>query len=626
MAKENYTLGSVTMRTGGGRGGRILEKPHDFKKAWKEILHYAGAYKVQIVVIFILAVGAVLFSLFGPNQLKTITNLIVDGMEQSGAAVPQSGNAASSGNGIDLARILRISIFAVSLYFISSALMYVQNYLTTMTATGINHDLRRDISRKINFIPLSRLDSSSFGDVLSRVTNDIDTIGESLSHSAVQMIRGLVTFLFASIAMLITNVPLALTALASSMLGFLFMKVIITKSQKYFVARQRYLGEMNGHIEEMYAGHVIVKAYNGEQDSLERFEEINQNLYYNNYMSQFLSGMMMPFMELVSNLGYLLVCVVGAIMTSKGLISFGTIIAFIIYVKIFTQPLGMVSQAVTALQSAAAAAERVFAFLAEPEMPDESDKLQDFVAEKGEVSFDHIHFGYTPERTIINDFSFIAKPGMKVAIVGPTGAGKTTLVNLLMRFYELNSGEILIDGTKTTDLSKANVRKLFAMVLQDTWLFEGSIRDNIAYGSPDVTDEEIKEACRKVGLHRYIRSLKDGYDTVINDAFSLSAGQRQLMTIARAMVSKKPLLILDEATSSVDTRTEQLVQNAMEELTRGRTSFTIAHRLSTIRNADIILVMRDGDIVEQGTHDALLAANGFYAELWNSQFLNAVSI
>ena len=611
MAKESYQLGQVTMRSSGGPRGRAMEKPHDFKKAWKQILHYCKPYRIQIVIVLTLAVGAVLFSLFGPNQLKNITNMIVEGL-----------NGAS----MNLAKILRISIVAVALYLMSAAMMYFQNYLTTMTATRINHDLRRDISSKINHIPLSRLDQSSFGDLLSRVTNDIDTIGESLSHSAVQMIRGLVTFLFATVAMLLTNVPLALVALASSMLGFLFMKIIITKSQKYFVLRQRYLGEMNGHIEEMYAGHTIVKSYNGEQDSLERFEELNEKLYVNNYMSQFLSGMMMPFMEFVGNLGYLMVCVVGAIMTSHDLISFGTIIAFIIYVKIFTQPLGMVSQAVTALQSAAAAAERVFAFLEEKEMEDESDKQQDFRAERGEVVFDHVNFGYTPDRTIIHDFSFTAHSGMKVAIVGPTGAGKTTMVNLLMRFYELHSGEIRIDGTNITDLSRANVRKLFAMVLQDTWLFEGTIRDNIAYGSHNVTDEEIHEACRRVGLHRYIRSLKDGYDTVINDAFSLSAGQRQLMTIARAMVSKKPLLILDEATSSVDTRTEQLVQDAMEELTKGRTSFTIAHRLSTIRNADVILVMKDGDIVEQGTHRDLLAKNGFYAELWNSQFVNAVSI
>ena len=611
MAKESYQLGQVTMRSSGGPRGRAMEKPHDFKKAWRQILHYAKPYRIQIIAVLTLAVGAVLFSLFGPNQLKNITNMIVDGL-----------NGAS----MNLPKILRISIVAVALYLMSAAMMYFQNYLTTMTATRINHDLRRDISGKINHIPLSRLDQSSFGDLLSRVTNDIDTIGESLSHSAVQMIRGLVTFLFATVAMLLTNVPLALVALASSMLGFLFMKIIITKSQKYFVLRQRYLGEMNGHIEEMYAGHTIVKSYNGEQDSLERFEELNEKLYVNNYMSQFLSGMMMPFMEFVGNLGYLMVCVVGAIMTSHDLISFGTIIAFIIYVKIFTQPLGMVSQAVTALQSAAAAAERVFAFLEEKEMEDESDKQQDFRAERGEVVFDHVNFGYTPDRTIIHDFSFTAHSGMKVAIVGPTGAGKTTMVNLLMRFYELHSGEIRIDGTNITDLSRANVRKLFAMVLQDTWLFEGTIRDNIAYGSHNVTDEEIHEACRRVGLHRYIRSLKDGYDTVINDAFSLSAGQRQLMTIARAMVSKKPLLILDEATSSVDTRTEQLVQDAMEELTKGRTSFTIAHRLSTIRNADVILVMKDGDIVEQGTHRDLLAKNGFYAELWNSQFVNAVSI
>ncbi len=611
MAKENYSLGQVQMRSTGGRWGRVAEKPHDFKKAWKQILAYAKPYRLRIVIILACAVTAVLFNLFGPNQLKTITNEVVDGMK--------SGQ-------IDLAKIRRISIMAVLFYLFSTCLMYLQNVMTTLTSTGITNDLRLDISRKINHIPLSRLDSSSFGDLLSRVTNDVDTIGESLSHSAVQMIRGIVTFLFCTIAMLITHVPLAIVALSSSLLGFFIMNLIIKKSQRFFVLRQRYLGEMNGHIEEMYAGHVIVKSYNGERDSLSRFEELNEQLYVNNYKSQFLSGMMMPFMELVGNLGYLMVCVAGAMMTAHGMITFGTIIAFIIYVKIFTQPLGMVAQAITSLQSGAAASERVFAFLDEQEMDPETEKIHDFKAEKGEVVFDHVNFGYTEDRPIIHDFNFTAKPGMKVAIVGPTGAGKTTIVNLLMRFYELHSGHILIDGKKTTDMTRENVRDLFGMVLQDTWLFEGSIRDNLTYGKQDATDEELDRACSLVGLAKFIHTLKDGYDTIITDAFSMSQGQRQLMTIARAMICNRPLLILDEATSSVDTRTEQLVQNAMEELTKGRTSFTIAHRLSTIRDADVILVMREGDIVEQGSHEELLRQNGFYAELWNSQFVNAEEI
>ncbi len=611
MAKDQYSLGQVTMRTGGMRGGRAMEKPHDFKSAWKQILQYGRAYRLQIFVILFSATTAVLLNLFGPNRLKYITDEVVKGMDTGSMNMPA---------------VIRTGILVAGMYLLSAGLMYLQSFLTTRTSTGITHDMRRDISRKINSIPLSRLDSSSFGDLLSRVTNDVDTISESLSMSAMQMIRGIVTFIGCTVAMMITHVPLAIVALGSSILGFLFMNVIIRRSQKYFVLRQRYLGEMNGHIEEMYAGHIIVKSYNGEDDSVERFEDINEKLYVNNYMSQFLSGMMMPFMELVANLGYLAVCVAGAMMTARGMISFGTIIAFIVYVKIFTQPLGMVAQAVTALQSGAAAAERVFMFLGEEEMDPETGKQKDFTAEKGEVVFDHIRFGYTPERTIIHDFSFTARPGMKVAIVGPTGAGKTTIVNLLMRFYEVDSGSISIDGTKITDMTRANVRDLFGMVLQDTWLFEGSIRDNLIYGNQDATDQDVVNACKKVGLHRFISSLRDGYDTVINDAFSLSSGQRQLMTIARAMISNRPLLILDEATSSVDTRTEQIVQDAMDDLTKGRTSFTIAHRLSTIRGADVILVMQDGDIVEQGDHESLLKKGGFYAELWNSQFVNAQAI
>ena len=608
MSKDSYTLGQVRMhQPGGPRFANAMEKPKDFKQSWLRLLSYAKEYKVQIVIILVLAVSSVAFSLFSPNKIRIITNSISDGIK--------SGY-------LDLPGIYRTGILVALFYFISAAASYVQNYMTTRTSTGIAYRLRRDISEKINRISLSKLDQTSFGDLLSRVTNDVDTVGESLSHSAVHLIRGITTFIFCTAAMLLTNVLLTVIAVSSSLIGFYLMNLIIKKSQKYFSLRQRYLGDLNGHIEEMYAGHIIVKAYNGEKSSFERFAELNKGLQDNNFKSQFISGIMMPLMDLVGNLGYLMVCVFGAMLTIRGMIDFGTIVAFIIYVKTFTQPLGMIAQAITSLQSAAAASERIFAFLGEEEMPSEDEKIKDFKATKGEVVFDHVHFGYVPEKTIIKDFSFTAKPGMKVAIVGPTGAGKTTLVNLLMRFYETDSGDIYVDGVNTKSMTRENVRDLFSMVLQDTWIFEGTIRDNLTYGNPNATDEEIDAVCRLTGIYRYIHSLQDGYDTVINDEFQMSSGQKQLLTISRAMIADRALLIMDEATSSVDSRTEKLIQNAMEKLTEGRTTFTIAHRLSTIVNADVILVMNDGNIVEQGSHSQLIAKNGFYAELWNSQYNN----
>lgn len=611
MVKEEYKLNQVTMRSAGSGRQKVAEKPHDFKKAWGMIFRYCGNYRAAICGIAVLAVLWVLFSLFGPDRLNRITNMITDGI---------------AGSGIDTAAILRMSVQVLILYVLSSVLSYLQNFMTVYVSQGVSRRMRTDISHKLNRIPLSRLDSSSFGDLLSRVTNDVDTISESLSGSAAQMVNGVVTFLGCSVAMLLSSRALTAVAIASSLLGLWAMNVLIRRSQKYFVRRQRYLGELNGHIEEIYAAHTIVMAYNGEKEAADRFEELNEQLYTNNWMSQFVSGVMTPLMDFVGNLGYLSVCVAGAILVTGGWIRFGTVVAFIVYVKMFTQPLGQVAQAVTNLQSAAAAAERVFVFLDEPEMEKEDGKRRDFQASQGEVQFDQVTFGYVPEKTVIHHFSFTAKPRQKVAIVGPTGAGKTTIVNLLMRFYECSSGCIRIDGVDIRDMTRENVRELFGMILQDTWLFEGTIRDNICYGNPEATDEEVERACRMVGLHRYICSLKDGYQTRMTNTFSLSAGQRQLMTIARAMVSNKPLLILDEATSSVDTRTEQIVQDAMEQLTAGRTSFTIAHRLSTIRNADVILVMKDGDIVEQGSHQELLDRQGFYYELWNSQFVKAETI
>ena len=609
MAKDSYELGSIRMHQGGGpRFANAIEKPKDFKKSWLRLFSYASAYRVQIAVILVLAVSSVAFSLFSPNKIRIMTNSISEGIK--------SGD-------LDLAGIYRTGVLVALFYLISAAAAYVQNFLTTRTSTGIAYDLRKNISEKINRISLSRLDQTSFGDLLSRVTNDVDTVGESLSHSAMHLIRGVTTFVLCTAAMLLTNVLLTVIAISSSLVGFYLMNLIIKKSQRFFSLRQKFLGDLNGHIEEMYAGHVIVKAYNGERSSYEKFSELNKGLKENNFKSQFLSGIMMPLMDLVGNLGYLMVCVSGALLNVRGVIDFGTIVAFIIYVKLFTQPLGMIAQAITSLQSGAAASERIFAFLDEEEMPSEDDKIRDFKTSKGEVVFDHVHFGYVPEKTIIKDFSFTAKPGMKVAIVGPTGAGKTTLVNLLMRFYETDSGNIYIDGVNTKSMTRENVRDLFSMVLQDTWIFEGTIRDNLTYGNPDATDEEIDAVCRLTGIYRFIHGLQDGLDTVISDDFQMSSGQKQLLTISRAMIANRSLLIMDEATSSVDSRTEKLIQNAMEKLTEGRTTFTIAHRLSTIVNADVILVLNDGNIVEQGSHSELIARNGFYAELWNSQYNNA---
>lgn len=614
MAKNDYQLGSVNMnstRGPGMRGMRVAEKPKDFKGAMRMLILYLKRFLPLITVAFTCAVISVILQLFGPDLLSQITDMISDGMK--------SGS-------IDLPAILHKSMLTLGFYLVSALLIYVQAITLTTVSSNIMRYMRNDISHKLNKIPLSRFDSSSFGDLLSRVTNDVDTIGMSLNNAAADIVTAVTVFIGCTIMMLLTNVLLALIAIAASLFGFFMMNVIIKRSQKYFSRRQMYLGQLNGHIEEMYAGHIIVKAFNGEKESRKEFERLNEKLCENNWKSQFIGGINGPLMEFIANFGYVAVCVVGAIMAKNGTITFGVIVAFILYVRQFSQPLGMLAQAMVNLQSAAAAAERVFGFLGEEEMEDESGKQALLDGCKGQVTFDHVKFGYTPDRTIIHDFSMDIKPGQKVAIVGPTGAGKTTLVNLLMRFYEIQGGQIRIDGVNTRETTRENVHDQFCMVLQDTWLFEGSIRDNIVYSMRDVPDEKVIEACKAVGLHHFISTLPDGYNTKLTDDSNLSAGQRQLMTIARAMIEDAPLLILDEATSSVDTRTEQIVQDSMEKLTEGRTSFTIAHRLSTIRNADVILVMKDGDIVETGTHEELLARGGFYAELWTSQFVNAEAI
>ena len=548
---------------------------------------------------------------------------------------------AVKASGIPFTRVILPLI--VSSLLIAVAAFFVGDRLVPRAYDKI-FTLRDDISKKINRLPLRYFDNTSYGDVLSRITNDVDAIGQTLGQSLGALVTSITLFVGALVMMFANNVTLTLTAIGVSIIGLVLMMLIMRFSQKYFAQQQLALGQTNGHVEEMYAGHVIVKAYSGEADSIRQFERYNDSLYESGWKSQFLSGLMMPFMTFIGNLGYVAVCVVGAALAMDGRIEFGVIVAFMMYIRLFTQPLAQFAQAMQNLQRCGAASERVFGFLEEPEMGVDatgsfaehraqieaaqghahmSDALGDRA--RGDVDFDHVRFGYKPEKPVIHDFSASVKAGQKVAIVGPTGAGKTTMVNLLMRFYELDGGEIRIDGVPTASIPRSEVHRQFSMVLQDTWVFQGTVRDNIVYDKQGVTDEQVRAAAKAVGLDRFIESLPAGYDTVLDDKAALSAGQKQLLTIARAMVQDAPILILDEATSSVDTRTEELIQKAMDQLTVGRTSFVIAHRLSTIRNADMILVMNHGDIIERGTHQELLDKGGFYADLYNSQFASLVA-
>jgi ATP-binding cassette subfamily B multidrug efflux pump len=522
---------------------------------------------------------------------------------------------------MNMDKIKSISLFLVILYVLSALFTFIQSILMTDVANKFAKKLRSNISKKINKLPLKYFDKNLSGDILSRVTNDVDTIAQSMNQSLASLVSSVTLFIGSIIMMFYTNYIMALTAILSSLIGFVFMIKILSKSQKYFTARQVELGKLNGHIEEIYSGLNVVKVYNGKNESDKKFDELNKSVYECNRKSQFLSGLMMPIMNFIGNFGYVAVCIVGALLVSKDMITFGVIIAFITYVRLFTNPLSQIAQGLTSLQSTAAASERVFEFLEEPELEKENvTKTLDKAKAKGEVEFNHVKFGYDSDKIIIRDFNAKIKPGQKVAIVGPTGAGKTTMVNLLMRFYEINSGDIKIDGVNIKDLSRENIHDLFTMVLQDTWLFNGTVKENIVYNNENVTDEEVIDVCKKVGVHHFIKTLPNGYDSVLSDIDSVSSGQRQLLTIARGMIDHKPLLILDEATSNVDTRTEELVQKAMDKLSEGKTSFIIAHRLSTIKNADLILVMKDGNIIEQGNHDELIKENGFYANLYNSQF------
>ena len=587
-----------------GRGAD--EKPKNVKSSMLELLRYLKPWYKPIVISLIFSLVGTLLTIIAPDKLADLTNNISDGLK----------------TGIDMDLIIKSILIILAIYISANLVTCAASYIMITVMQKLAWSMRTSISQKINKLPLKFFDKVTVGDVLSRITNDVDTISSALNSSITTLVQAVVQFVGVTIIMFATSGRLALTAIGSSILGFVLMFFIVSRSRKYFRQQQQNLGDMNGHVEEMYSGHNIVRAYGAIGQSKTEFDRINDNLYNSAWKSQFFGGLLMPLMGFVGSLGYVAVCVVGAALTMEGSISFGTVVAFISYVKLFTNPLSQISQAVNSLMSAGAAGERVFGFLAEEEMPDDSGCTAHIDHVRGKVEFENVRFGYDEDKPIIHDFSADIEPGQKVAIVGYTGAGKTTMVNLLMRFYELWSGQIKIDGVPVSEMRRSDVHAMFGMVLQDTWLFDGTYRENIAYGKPGVTDEQIEAACKLVGLDHYIKTLPKGCDTELNDRSSLSAGQRQLLTIARAMVENAPMIILDEATSSVDTRTEVLVQKAMDRLTRGRTSFVIAHRLSTIRDADLILVMDKGDIVESGTHEQLLEKGGLYKELYTSQFEN----
>ena len=606
--KEIKTPRRMSMGGPGGPRGGTGEKAKDFKAAVKRLVSELKGYKMLIIISLILAIAGSVLSISSPDKLSELTDEI-----QKGLMLPS----------MDLDKIQEIAIFLVIIYVISAICTFVQSICMTNVANYFARKLRSRISDKINKLPLSYFDKHQSGDTLSRVTNDVDTIAQTMNQSLGSLVSNVTLFLGSIIMMFYTNWIMAITAIGSSLLGFLGMFFILGKSQKYFTAKQRELGNLNGHIEEIYSGLNVVKAYNGKAESDKMFDDYNEKVCEANRKSQFLSGIMQPLMAFIGNFGYVAVCIVGALLTMNNIITFGVIVAFITYVRLFTNPLSQIAQSMTSLQSTAAASERVFEFIDEPEMADQSNisnKL-DKTKVKGKIEFDNVVFKYdNNDKPTINNFTAVANPGQKIAIVGPTGAGKTTMVNLLMKFYDINSGDIKIDGISTKQLTRENIHDLFTMVLQDTWLFDGTIKENNVYNQQNVSDEKVKEVCKEVGLDHFIKTLPNGYNSQLNENDSVSAGQRQLLTIARGMIQDSPFLILDEATSNVDTRTEELVQKAMDKLTEGRTSFIIAHRLSTIKNADLILVMKEGNIIEQGNHEDLMQKNGAYAELYNSQF------
>ena len=587
-------------------GGRVVEKPKNFKKSMKELIGYVKPFWWLIVVALLFAIVATICNIISPKKLGDLSQNIFTGLALNGK--------------VDLSSLTNIGITLIIIYVLAIVFEYAKSWIMTGVTQKITYRFRKDISEKINKVPLSYFDTQSYAAVLSRVTNDVDTISQTLNQSIIQLFTSITMFLGVLIMMFTISYKVALISLLIIPLSLIGLLLIVKFSQKYFKKQQVNLGKLNGYVEEMYSGHVIIKAYNKEEATLKDFGKINKELHDSSWKSQFLSGLMNPVMNFIGNLAYVVICVFTASLILKGEIGFGAITSFVIYIRLFTQPLNQIAQVSNNLQSTAAASERVFEFLSAEEMEDESHFVKKLEHVQGKVEFKNVSFGYEPNQIIIKNFSALVQPGQKVAIVGPTGAGKTTIVNLLMKFYNVTSGDILIDDVSIKQLTRENVHDIFGMVLQDTWLFEGSVKENLAYGKSNISMEKIKEACQAAHIQHFIESMSHGYDTILDEDSNISQGQKQLFTIARAMIEDAPMLILDEATSSVDTRTEELIQDAMDRLTKGRTTFVIAHRLSTIKNADMILVMKDGDIIEKGTHDELMALKGFYCNLYNSQF------
>ncbi len=591
-------------------------KAKDVKKSLGRLFRYLKTYMPLIIVSMVLIIANTVFRIIGPNKLADITNILVEAVPEIG----KNGEILKFGTPFEMSSIWNVAILLICLYSFGALFSYIANVIIARVCFKMSQKMRSEISSKIDRLPLKKLDKTPYGNILSIVTNDVDVIGQTL-HTSVSTLVGAIVLFFGSLLMMfITNWLMAIAAVCSTLIGFFVMMLIMKKSQNYFIQQQNSLGEINGIIEESYSGQTVIKAYNAKDEFATKFEKVNEKLYQSGWKSQFISGTMNPIMGFVGNLGYVVVCILGAILFIKGEISFGVITAFMIYIRLFTNPLTQIAQAMTSVQTAAAASERVFNFLDEEELEPETEKDVELPEIKGNVEFKNIKFGYDKGREIIHGFSAEIKAGQKVALVGPTGAGKTTIVNLLMRFYEVNSGKIKVDGISIQDMKRSQVRDIFSMVLQDTWLFEGTIRENLIYNKEGITTADLERVCEACGLDHFIKTLPEGFDTVLSDETSVSVGQKQLLTIARAMLQDTPILILDEATSNVDTRTEEVIQKAMDKLTENRTSFVIAHRLSTIKNADLILVLKDGDIIESGNHKELIEKKGFYADLYNSQF------